>query len=382
MKTNSSMTPNLQQNPKNHGFLGVGLILVVLLLASCTYPGPVVPPTVTPPPYPAPAMMDVATVSPVQAFEDPYPGPGTVIEFPPGTLILFPVYNSRALRCVEGWEGAAGTSKVKPFITELAPDCYKLPVIWSHIETVQGVYTWASLDKEMAYLRSTTMLPILTIKMSPTWARAAGSTECARPTNIKDYADFVGQVVARYPGPIAVEIWNEPDTDAGAPPYYGCWGDPAEPYYGGGHYRQVLDAVYPAVKSINPDALVLAGALTLPCPGTCPMGTYIEGWGDSPNYDAISFHFYAWYSDTNLLNQSIEYLSKWGRPLWLTESAVTSYVCDAAQEQRSVDWARTLRSEWRLAAVTWFQLTPAGWKCTDLLRSDWTRKPVYKEWMP
>ena len=247
---------------RSWGFL-MAFLGIIILAAGCVRPAPVVTPTATPPPYPLPAQMEAA--APVEPA--PYPGPGTVVTFPPGTLILFPVFNDRALRCVEGWEGAAGTSKVKPFIDELTPDCYKLPVIWSHIEAVQGVYTWASLDKELAYLRSTNMLPIVTIKMSPVWARAAGSTECARPTNIQDYADFVGEVVARYPGPLAVEIWNEPDTDAGAPPYYGCWGDPAEPFYGGGYYRQVLDAVYPVVKAANPDAMVLAGALTLPCPG-------------------------------------------------------------------------------------------------------------------
>jgi len=57
-------------------------------------------------------------------------------------------------------------------------------------------------------------------------------------------------------------------------------------------------------------------------------------------------------------------------------------LCDENHERMSIEWADMLRSESRLSSVSWFMLQPGGWRCTDLLYSDWTKKPVYKEWMP
>ena len=51
------------------------------------------------------------------------------------------------------------------------------------------------------------------------------------------------------------EIWNEPDIPAGSisdpDQPGGCWGDPADPYYGGQKYGEMLKAVYGTIKPVT-----------------------------------------------------------------------------------------------------------------------------------
>ena len=292
------------------------------------------------------------------------------------------MFNNRPFLGTEVWEGTASTQKTKPYIEGLGVDFVKLPILWSHVEISDGVYVWpTAYDRDVAYLRSINVLPVLTVKMAPAWARLKDARLCGRPDNPLDYAEFVAEVAKRYQGILAIEIWNEPDTNLGAADYYGCWGDPAEPYYGGLFYKAVLDVSYPAIKLANPETIVIAGALTLPCEGACAMDTYIQGWANSPNYDAVSFHHYPIDSDTTRLNNAILYLRQFtDKPLWLSETAIIAGNCTTTQEQQSVEWANILKSEWRLSSIAWFALQPTGWYCVDLLYPDWTEKPVYKEW--
>jgi len=300
------------------------------------------------------------------------------------SVYLAPLFVHRPLRGTEVWEGTASSPAVTILLDEIQPDFLRMPIYWSHVEKYPGVYIWPSnYDLDVEYLRSKNILPILTVKMAPDWARSNPNL-CGRPDDISDYANFVAKVAERYPGDIIIEIWNEPDVPDGygEADYYGCWGDLSDPNFGGDYYRQVLDASYPLIKQANPKAYVLAGALMLNC-FTCDMANYIKGWADSPNYDGISFHHYTWYPTTSSLPEAITYLAQFtNKDLWLTETAVVANVCSTVQEQRSVYWANLVRNDYRLTGVSWFFLQPSQWRCVDLLYPDWSKKPVYKEWMP
>ncbi len=122
-------------------------------------------------------------------------------------------------------------------------------------------------------------------------------------------------VVARYSvPPYSVkywEIWNEPDVDPSlvtSDSDFGCWGDQSDPYYGGGYYAQMLQAVYPKMKAADPSAQVLVGGLLLQCdpdiPGAC-VGAgserpprFLEGiliGGGAPYFDGVAFHAYDYF---------------------------------------------------------------------------------------
>ncbi|MFW5708622.1 MAG: hypothetical protein ACOCX5_00235 [Chloroflexota bacterium] len=65
---------------------------------------------------------------------------------------------------------------------------------------------------------------------------------------IRQYAEFVGNIAAL--GPEAIEVWNEPNIGREWP----------EGRISGGNYTVLLAAAYQAIKSRNPNVMVIAGA--------------------------------------------------------------------------------------------------------------------------
>jgi len=88
----------------------------------------------------------------------------------------------------------------------------------------------------------------------PAWTRALTNTvgSFAPPDDLTDYGDFVEAVVTRYRGRIpAYQIWNEPNIY----PEWGQYPIDAEAY------TALLKEGYSRVKKIDPDAIVVMGAL-------------------------------------------------------------------------------------------------------------------------
>ncbi len=88
----------------------------------------------------------------------------------------------------------------------------------------------------------------------PAWTRALTDTvgTFAPPDNIKDYGDFVEAVAIRYKGRIpAYQIWNEPNIY----PEWGQYPINAE------EYTALLKEGYTRIKAVDPDAIVVMGAL-------------------------------------------------------------------------------------------------------------------------
>ena len=80
---------------------------------------------------------------------------------------------------------------------------------------------------------------------------------------LDDFASFMRQVAARYsPSEFNVHDWeigNEPDIDAdfvGLNNGFGCWGDTKDPYYGGRQYGLMLQFVTPAIRAVDPKAVI------------------------------------------------------------------------------------------------------------------------------
>ncbi|MFQ5615846.1 MAG: hypothetical protein ACE5GO_05230 [Anaerolineales bacterium] len=205
-------------------------------------------------------------------------------------------------------------------------------VIWSKVEPNEGERDWDSIADLEIPLRAAAeagMEVILIVRSTPSWAQRDDGVFCGpvHPDKLESFAAFVRDTVTRYSQPpfnVAYwELWNEPEVgvrEARPTSPYGCWGDPGDPYYGGGYYAEVLEIVYPQIKVVNPDAQVLVGGLLLDCdpinppllgdgqPKDCTNARYLEGIllnGGGDYFDGISFHAYDYYNG-----------STYGNPNW------------------------------------------------------------------
>lgn len=192
-----------------------------------------------------------------------------------------------------------------------------IQISWSAVEPVTGTREWATLhlqETRMITLASKGIVAIANVRSVPSWAQARPGVSCGpiAPEHYDEFALFMHDLVARYsqfPYNVHVwEIWNEPDA-----PYtkvlpdspFGCWGDPAAPYYGGQAFGEMLKVTYPAIKAADPNAIVLIGGLLLDCdpnnppPGKdCAMSNFLEGVlqaGAGNAFDGVSFHAYDYY---------------------------------------------------------------------------------------
>jgi hypothetical protein len=142
------------------------------------------------------------------------------------------------------------------------------------------VYNFSGIDTAVRDADQRGLMVMLNVNDAPDWGQAPGRPSDAVPTAWKpdpaDLADFMKAVAARYTGNFdpdgptgpqqtlpavkAVEVWNEANTSGALVPQFEGKTDAAAPLY-----RNMLNAAYDAVKSVNPKMLVVAG-------GTDPYG--------------------------------------------------------------------------------------------------------------
>ncbi len=179
-------------------------------------------------------------------------------------------------------------------------------VNWAEVEAVEGVRDWsvlAALDIELDSVSQMGLTPILIVSGTPSWAQAVPEQTCGPILSEKlpAFASFMGELADRYAGQVQFwELYPIPDVDRNTPEAGpGCWGNPDDPFYGGGEYARMLAEVTPVIKSTNPNAQVLLGSLMLDCapdsppPGRdCSSSRFLEGVlqaGGDPYFDAVAF---------------------------------------------------------------------------------------------
>ncbi len=153
-------------------------------------------------------------------------------------------------------------------------------ILWSEVEPVPGMRNWAALsavEADFARLQAQGAAVVVVVRGTPTWAQQLPGTHCGpiRVEALNAFATFLHDLALRYSQPPYNihywEIWNEPDVDpALIPGFYpfGCWGNAADPSYGGRYYAEMLKRAYPAIKQANPQAQVIMGGLMLDCDST------------------------------------------------------------------------------------------------------------------
>jgi hypothetical protein len=191
------------------------------------------------------------------------------------------------------------------------------PIDWSKL---------AAFDDELRALRAAGIRPLVIVDDNPYWATIPNArkdgkpTSCAaiRPDKFGNYAQFMQQLVSRYKAPeFNVRDWelgNEVDVDPNLvipDEVFGCWGDIADPYYGGRRYGDMLKAVSPAIRAANPNARIWMGGLLLDRPNTTDPNKgkperFLEGVliaGGAPHFDVLPYHGYLNYDASGKYDQ-------------------------------------------------------------------------------
>ena len=105
-------------------------------------------------------------------------------------------------------------------------------------------------DRVVTMARARNINVLATLWSTPAWANG-GKGGNVPPTDVNEYARFINWAANKWKGRIAAwEIWNEPNAD-------GFWlgEDPVK-------YAALVKAAYPAVKSADPTAVVVAGSVS------------------------------------------------------------------------------------------------------------------------
>ena len=150
-------------------------------------------------------------------------------------------------------------------------------------------YQFNLLDGAVRDAEARGLKVLLMVNTAPPWAEGPGRSVSAAPNSWKpnpsDLADFTLALAARYSGgfdpdgsgpapPLpaaqALQVWNEPNQDVWLAPQF-----EGTTIVGPDYYREMLNASYKAVKSVNPKMIVVTGG-TSPY-GDPPGGPYPSG---------------------------------------------------------------------------------------------------------
>ncbi len=128
---------------------------------------------------------------------------------------------------------------------------------WEDVERQPGQLEWGMYDLIVESANQRGIKVMLSVVDAPDWTHTSyvdENPEGAPPDNLADYANFLGLVVDRYRGRIhAIEVWNEQNLDRE-------W-DTAEGI-NAGRYVEMLKLAYQAIKSRDPNIIVISGALS------------------------------------------------------------------------------------------------------------------------
>lgn len=167
---------------------------------------------------------------------------------------------------------------------------------WAYVQPRSRYgYDWSGADMVIGHARRQGLQVAARIDIVPEWARPPNTTDrYLDPQHYQDYANYVAAFAARYAeqGVRHLIIWNEPNLRFE-------WGERApDP----GAYAALLKVVYPTVKKVAPQAIIIAGALS-PGPsledGQVRMDDmqYLASLYDAeagPFFDMWAVHAYGW----------------------------------------------------------------------------------------
>lgn len=232
-------------------------------------------------------------------------------------------------------------------------DVQRLNVPWRFVEREPGRYDWSLTDRSHDDGLARGIRTIALVTSAPPWAapassdprcRGADTTQCQQPparAHLPAFQRFLRTLVRRYPGLVAVEIYNEPNLAT-----YN-WQPSADPEY----YTEVLRAAHDAVKAERRALPVISGGVTAlprnPPPGSMDHQDFLRRMyaaGAKDAMDGIGIHPYPGGREPSAamaLVQQVRALRNAAgdrsKPLWVTETGYTTAGENRVTPQRQAE---------------------------------------------
>ena len=230
--------------------------------------------------------------------------------FMPATMSARPTkWAQDSIFGVQVYNDSRPNSRFYPSLMDSGATWLRVPINWLVVEptnTAPSGYLWAFADQPLGAAQDSGesgIRLIATLESAPAWARydSFNPDGPINPAYMNEFQEFVGAIVERYdgdgyqdaPGSPKVEYWefyNEPDRRLDTTD--GRWGyHPAE-------YAAMLKAVYPVVKSANPNAKVVFGGIAYDFfieQGGPFVRSFLDGVlnaGAGSYFDIFNFHTY------------------------------------------------------------------------------------------
>ncbi len=323
----------------------------------------------------------LSTLAPAHAADAQRPSSGLLI----GVSIGSPIDSSLPTQA----------DRELPQLQALGAKLMRVEVPWSVLEPRQPGQldpgALASTDRLMNEAASVGIRVIMLVQSTPCWASSApasvlrgcnpsrgGQANAWPPRQPAAFAAFVAYLAGRYGHELAaMEIWNEPDQSN-------------ERYFAGpekaARYAAMLRAAYPAIKQVNPEVRVLAGAIV----GS--SGAFLRvlyAAGIKGYYDGLAVHYYTLTLGALRAIHEVQLANGDDTPLWLDEFGWTScwprvkiqeeQPCVTPQVQ-AADITNVFRALARapyVAAAILYKLRDSSHENFGVLSTNGKRKPAF-----
>jgi spore germination protein YaaH len=262
-------------------------------------------PTATPVPSPTPE--PTATPVPVVVEVPPEEAPPAEAEAPAGPAPVAAAQGNLPFDYGIQADPRGNTAANIGLIRGMGFNWVKFQMAWKDVEPSPGGYSWGMWDEVIGQYSANGVKVLLSIPKSPDWARPPDDDRSVEgpPQDPNSYANFVGKVAERYRGKVqAIEVWNEQNL------YYEAGGqgriNPAA-------YTELLKLSYNSIKAVNPDMIVVSGAMTptgAPPPAAMDDVEYLRQMyanGAKGYFDAVGAHPSGFANPPDALFQGVDY---------------------------------------------------------------------------
>ena len=306
-------------------------------------------------------------------------------------------------------------------------DWAKIQVRWERLEPERSDVSWETLDGIVEGAECAGIRLLFSVVAAPRWARPDKTdfSVPGPPADAADLARLMGLMAERYRGRVhAYEVWNEQNLARE-------WGGVGRP--SAAEYVRLLAATYKAIKTADPEALVVAGALTpagdvdlgqgimarddraflreMYRAGVAPVsdaiGVHPSGFNNPPDDDPQSSttrgsefkgHWSFYYRNFENYRAIMEEFGDAAKQLWFTEFGWASgpkpapeykYAQEISEEQQAQYLVRAFelaQTQGFVGAMFLWNLNYApsadpddvqGKRVFSLLRPDWSLRPAY-----
>ncbi|MGB3715734.1 MAG: hypothetical protein WA996_14995 [Candidatus Promineifilaceae bacterium] len=135
---------------------------------------------------------------------------------------------------------------------QLGMDWVKVQLEWPLVQPDPDTYQWFFYDGVVDEANAHGLRLMFSVVGAPSWTRAAGN-ENGPPDDYAHYTAFLSELLNRYPDKIhSIEVWNEQNLDREWATAEGL--SPSS-------YVQFLSQAQETIKAIDPEIIVISGAL-------------------------------------------------------------------------------------------------------------------------